>query len=216
MKKIISILLAVLLLAAPMTVYGSAGNRTESAAPVMEETTNPEGVFLAGSVPADSALTDAIVLPLHALVLAMLEHELVYDIRSAPFVWTALYYSLSLYGQTDDRAELTQNALVLPSESVHDFSRALFADLEQLPELPPELKDFIGYDQSRDLYSLALGDFALTELQMNELIRREDGLYSAEGVLASLEDNSPLCSFRVTLVENDTMFGFSVLDMCLF
>lgn len=217
MKKLIPILLAVCLLVAPTTANVSADDHRQSAtAAILDETANPDVVFMAGTVPADSEWTDAILLPIHALVLSMWEHELPYDIQSAPFVWNALYYALSLYGQADDRAQLTQDALLLPSESVNDFSRALFAGLNELPPLPPELDEFIRYDPVSDIYSLSLGDFALTRTELGKPTAQADSTLTVEGTLLSLEDDSPLCSFRATLVENDTMFGFSILDVSLF
>ena len=94
---------------------------------MLEETTNPDVFFPAGSVPAEAEWTEGIRLPVHALVLSMWEHDLAYDIGSAPFVWNALYYALSLYGEMDDRAQRTEEALLLPSEAVNDFARALFS-----------------------------------------------------------------------------------------
>ena len=216
MKKFIPILLALCLMVAPMTENVFADNHNQNVtASTVDETTNPDVVFLAGTVPADSELTDAILLPIHALVLSMTEHELTYNDQSAPFVWNALYYALSLYGQADDRAQLTEDALLLPSESVHDFSRALFAKMDELPALPDELDGFVCYDAASDVYHLALGDFAPTQTQLSALSPLSGGTFAVDGTLTSLEDNTPLCSFRVTLVENDTMFGFSILDVSL-
>lgn len=216
MKKLIPILLALALIAAPMTAEVFADDHNQNVtASTTDETANPDVVFLAGTVPADSELTDAILLPIHALVLSMTEHELTYNDQSAPFVWNALYYALSLYGQADDRAQLTEDALLLPSESVHDFSRALFANLDVLPALPDELDGFVHYDAASDVYHLALGDFALTQTQLGTLSPLPDGTFTVDGTLTSLEDGTALCSFRVTLVENDTMFGFSILDVSL-
>jgi len=216
MKKLIPALLMLCLLAAPMTAIVSADNNNHAVPPTtMDETTNPDVVFLAGSVPADCEQTDAILLPIHALILSMVEHELTYDHQSPAFVWNALYYALSLYGQTDARAQLTDEALLLPSESVHDFSRALFAQLSELPPLPDELDGFVDYNATSDVYSLALGDFALTQIQLGTLTKQADDTFTVDGTLTSLEDNTLLYSFRVTLVENDTMFGFSILDVSL-
>jgi len=121
-----------------------------------------------------------------------------------------------LYGEADDRAQLTQEALLLPSEAVNDFSRALFADLAELPPLPAESAPFIHYENASDTYHLSLGDFALTQLQLSPLTVQPDGAFIAEGMLSALEDGTPLCSFRATLLENDTMFGFSVAEISLY
>lgn len=183
------------------------------AAPGEEEP--PEDDFVPGCVPADSALTDAIVLPVTALVLSMAEQDLTYDSRSDVFVWNALYYTLSLYGQMDDRAGLGGGELEFPSETAQDYLAALFAGAAGLPELPEELLDRVSYDPESDQFLLSQGDFGMAEVCLEALLRQPDGTCTASGVLAALEDGSVLCRFQVTLVENDTMFGFSICGLTL-
>ena len=217
MKKLLPILLAVCLLTAGMAATVSADERT-SETPVIhftDEMTEPDVVFSDGSVPAEAELTDGIQLPIHALVLSLWEHELTYDTQSAPFVWNALYYVLSLYGEADDRAELTEDALLLPSEAVQDFANALFADLEGLPPLP-DGNGFVSYDAVSDIYHLSIGDFAETRLLLGEPTAQADGSFLLDGTLTALEDDAPLLRFHVALQENDTMFGFSILDVSLY
>ncbi len=217
MKKLIPLLLAVSLLVTPMMAKVSADDQTQIDSPdLLPQSSAQDMIFPAGSVPADSALLDGIQLPIHALVLSMTEHEQCYNIQSPDFVWNGLYYALSMYGQADDRAQLTQEALLLPSESVHDFARALFAQLEDLPPIPAQLTDFVSYENTTDTYHLSLGDFAQTQTQLGELLPQADGSSILDGSLTALEDNTPLCSFRITLLENDTMFGFSILDVSLY
>ena len=216
MKKLIPLLLALCLLISPMMAKVSADNQTQTSSPdLLPQASAADMVFPAGSVPADSALLDGIQLPIHALVLSMTEHEQYYDIQSPDFVWNGLYYALSMYGLADDRAQLTQDALLLPSESVHDFARALFAQLEYLPPIPAQLTAFVSYEAATDTYRLSLGDFALTQPQLGTLTPQADGSSILEGALTALEDGTPLCLFRITLLENDTMFGFSILDVSL-
>lgn len=216
MKKLIPLLLAVCLLVTPMTAKVSADDQTQTGSPdPLPQSLAQDMVFPAGSVPADSALLDGIQLPIHALVLSMTEHEQCYDVQSPDFVWTSLYYALSMYGQADDRAELTQDALLLPSESVNDFARALFAQLEALPPIPSLLTGFVSYDATTDTYQLSLGDFAQTQCPLGELTVQADGSFILAGSLNALEDGAPLCFFQVTLLENDTMFGFSIVDVSL-
>lgn len=216
MKKLIPLFLAVCLLLTPMMAKVSADDHAQAVIPdPLPQAAEPDVVFPAGSVPADSALLDGIQLPIHALVLSMTEHEQCYDVNSPDFVWTALYYALSMYGEADDRAQLTHEALLLPSESVHDFARALFAKLKTLPPIPTQLADFVSCENSTDTYWLSLGDFAQTQLQSGELTPQADGSFLLTGTLTALEDAAPLCTFTVTLLENDTMFGFSVADVSL-
>jgi hypothetical protein len=216
MEKLIPLLLSLCLLVTPMMGKVSADDHDQVVSPeIFQQSVEQDMTFPDGSVPADSALLDGIQLPIHALVLSMIEHEENYDIQSPDFVWNALYYSLSMYGQADDRAQLTQDALLLPSESVHDFARALFAQLEALPSIPPQMTDFVRYENVTDTYRLALGDFAETQPQLGELTPQPDGTFLLDGTLTTLEDSAPLCAFQVTLLENDTMFGFSIVDVSL-
>lgn len=217
MKKLLSLLLVVCMMTVLTAAQVSADDHTaDASAPVVVETAAPDVAFPDGSVPAQSGLADGIRLPIHALVLSMYEHELAYDIHSASFVWNALYYSLSLYGETDDRAELTGEALLLPSEAVHDFAAALFAGLDELPALPSDTTELVSYDASTDTYHLSIGDFAETQFLPGELTAQADGSFRMDGTLTAPDNDIPLLRFRITLLENDSMFGFSILDASLF
>lgn len=216
MKKLIPILLVLCLLAAPMTAQVSADDHSQTTAvPVMQETTNPDVAFLNGTVPAESELTEAILLPIHALVLSLWEHEQTYDPQSSSCVWNALYYALSLYGEADSRAQLSDEALLLPSEAVNDFSRALFANLDTIPPIPADSNAFVSFDTATDTFALAIGDFALTQVRLDALTAQPDKTFTLDGSIVSCEDNTTLLSFRAVLAENDTMFGFSILDVSL-
>ena len=57
-----------------------------------------------GNVPAQTNAAQAMTPAVHALVLAMTENHLDYDPSDSEFLWTSLYYMLSLYGQMDERA----------------------------------------------------------------------------------------------------------------
>ena len=207
MIKLVCTLLSVCLLALPMSASVLADDL--SAAP---QTQYEEVGFLPGTVPAASALTDGISLPLSALALSMLECGLEYDANSDAFVWNALYYVLSLYGHTDDRAQVTEQALLLPSECIGDFFVALFAHRQELPAIPAELADKIAYDPNSDSYQLALGDPALVAVGLTSPTPTAEGLFTLDGTLTAPDRGNVICSFRAVLTENDTMFGFSVVD----
>ena len=207
MKKFLCILLSVCLLALPMSASVLADDPS-----LNTQIQQEEAGFLPGSVPADSALTDGISFPLTALALSMLEGNLAYDASSDSFVWNALYYALSLYAREDDRAEMTEQALLLPSECVGDFFTALFATRQALPSIPAGLGNKIRYDSSRDMYALALGDPALVTIDLDAPTPTADGMFILNGTLTAPGDGHLLCSFRAVLAANDTMFGFSVVD----
>lgn len=208
MKKFLCVLLSLCLLAIPMSASVLADDL--NTAPQHEEMG-----FLPGSVPADSALTDGISLPLTALALSMLEGDLLYDANSDFFVWNALYYVLSLYGHEDDRAQVTEQNLLLPSECIGDFFGALFARRQELPAIPADLINKVAYDPNADLYELALGDPALVAIELTSPAPAADGLFTLDGTLTAPADGHVLCSFRAVLEENDTMFGFSIVDFVL-
>ena len=226
MKKWIPVLLVLCLLLAPMSEPVSADDHEfPSAVPVTQIDVEPaadlarllsrSSVFEPGTVPADTAATDAISLPLHALVLSMVERGLDYDAESDLFIWNALYYTLSLYGQVDERAALTEEALILPSEVVLDYLSALFTRHSGLPALPAQLSDRVRYDEATDCYLLALGDFGLTELRVGPMLYTDRDTCLLEGSLIATPDGGILCSFRATLLKNDSMFGFSILDLAI-
>lgn len=166
--------------------------------------------FVHGTVPAQSAAMDSMIPPVNAMVLSMLEHDLAYDENSDVFVWNSLYYMISLYGQMDSRAELTDDSLILPSETVCDYAAALFTNYSGLPALPAALSDFVTYNADSDSYVLARGDAGLSETRIDAVTDLGGGVSQVSGALVALEDNSVLCRFTATLTANDSMFGCSI------
>lgn len=172
--------------------------------------------FVQGTVPAQSAALDGMIPPVNAMVLCMLEHDLAYDESDELFVWSSLYYMISLYGQMDSRAELTDAALTLPSETVCDYAAALFTNYSGLPALPAALSDFVIYDADSDSYVLARGDAGLSETRIDCVTDLGDGVSQVSGVLSALEDGSVLCQFTATLTANNSMFGYSISGLNIF
>ena len=169
--------------------------------------------FVPGTVPAQSRQMDGMVPPVNALVLCMLERDLEYDESSDVFLWNSLSYMISLYGQMDSRAELTDATMILPSETVADYAAALFSNYSGLPELPAELQQWVTYDEQSDSYILARGDAGLSETVIETVTVLNGGKTEVTGVLVALEDNSILCRFTATLTANNSMFGYSISGM---
>lgn len=169
--------------------------------------------FIPGTVPAQSAELDGMVPPVNALVLAMLEHDLAYDENSDVFLWNSVYYMISLYGEMDSRAELTDDQLILPSETVEDYAAALFSNYSGLPELPEQMKDWVTYNAADDTYSLARGDAGLSETQILQVTQVGDGTVEVFGAVVALEDESQMCTFTATLNANQSMFGYSIAGL---
>lgn len=202
-KTLISItMIAAMLLSLSGWVY--AGNEQD-----LQPQTGVEE-FVPGNVPAESGAMDGMIPPINALVLCMLEHDLSYDEDSDVFFWNGLYYMIGLYGQMDSRAELTDDTLILPTETVEDYAAALYTNYQGLPELPEALHDRVRYDAQTDSYLLARGDAGLSETTVKTVETLANGEKQVTGALVALEDGSELCGFTATLTENNSMFGYSI------
>lgn len=173
----------------------------------------PEAEFVPGTVPAQSAALDGVIPPVNALVLSMLEQGLTYDDTDEVFLWNSLYYMISLYGQMDSRAELTDDMLIIPSETAADYAAALFSNYHGLPALPEQMQDRVSYDPDSDTYSLARGDAGLAEIRLDSVQELADGAVLVTGSLMALEDESSLCRFEAQLIPNQSMFGYSVCGL---
>ena len=169
--------------------------------------------FVPGTVPAQSRQMDGMVPPVNALVLCMLERDLEYDESGDVFLWNSLYYMISLYGEMDDRAELTDESLILPSETVADYAYALFTNYNGLPHLPDQLQEWVTYDQASDCYILARGDAGLSDTVIESAADLGGGVTEVSGALVAQEDGSVLCRFTATLNENNSMFGYSISNL---
>ncbi len=216
MKKAITALLLLFALLLPMTSGVVAEEQPRTLTPPAVESASPAEpaeVFLPGSVPALSAPFEAINLPLNAVALAMVEHNLAYNSADDAFVWTALYYALSIFGQMDDRAQLTDEALLVPSETVQDYLRALFRDRSQLPPLPTGPQAAVSYDPVTDLYALTLGDLAQSTMTLDAPSPAHSGLVSVTGTLTDPGSGQVICHVQALLETNESMFGCSIVQV---
>ena len=202
MKKLLASLTILTILALPLGSAASAEQQTPPADLSVEE--------VHGNIPAQADAAQAMYPAVHSLVLAMTENDLEYAPEDSEFLWTSLYYMLSLYGQMDERAELTDDMLILPAETVADYAGALFSNFDGLPALPREMNGRVSYGWQNDTFRLARGDAGLTETRLGEITELGGGRVQVAGALVSLEDESVLCSFTVDLVRNNSMFGYAI------
>ena len=202
MKKLLASLTILTILALPLGSAASAEQQTPPIDLSVEE--------VHGNIPAQADAAQAMYPAVHSLVLAMTENGLEYAPEDSEFLWTSLYYMLSLYGQMDERAELTDDMLILPAETVADYAGALFSNFDGLPALPREMNGRVSYDWQNDTFRLARGDAGLTETRLGEITELGGGRVQVAGALVSLEDESVLCSFTVDLVRNNSMFGYAI------
>ena len=202
MKKLLASLTILTILALPLGSAASAEQQTPPADLSVEE--------VHGNIPAQADAAQTMYPAVHSLVLAMTENDLEYAPEDSEFLWTSLYYMLSLCGQMDERAELTDDMLILPAETVADYAGALFSKFDGLPALPREMNGRVSYDWQNDTFRLARGDAGLTEPRLGEITELGGGRVQVAGALVSLEDESVLCSFTVDLVRNNSMFGYAI------
>jgi len=172
----------------------------------------PASNFIPGHVPAETDALQSVKPALHALVLCMAENDLEYS-KSDLFTWKSLYYMLSLYGEMDSRAELTDDTLILPAETAADYASALFPDFDGLPRLPAALADSVSYDANQDQYRLARGDEGLAETVLTGSKTLSGGGLLVDGNLVDPTDGSTLVKFQAALTPNDGMFGYAVADL---
>ena len=173
----------------------------------------PENSFIPGRVPAETDAIQSVTPPIHALVLCMVENDLEYS-KSDLFTWKSLYYMLSLYGQMDARAELTDDMLILPAETAADYASVLFPDFQGLPPLPAGW-DRVIYDARLDQYCLARGDEGLAETVLTGSRNLSGGGLLVDGRLLDPSTGNTLVRFQATLTPNDGMFGYAVADLKL-
>ena len=203
-KRIVSLALA-LLLAAGLGGTVFAQSQQESQPEASLETVQ-------GSAPAQADASQSMYPAVHALVMAMTENHLDYDPENPEFLWTSLYYMLSLYGQMDERAQITDDTLILPSEVIQDYAAALYPDVSSLPEVPAPISARIA-PNGDGTYRLARGEEGLTQVTVEPPIYLQDGTVVMNGALVALEDGSTLREFQVTLLPRDCIFGYVITDL---
>lgn len=204
MKKLILSLTIVSMLLFPLGAAALTQSQPEALPSVSTEEVH-------GNVPAQTDAAQAMTPAVHALVLAMAENHLEYDPSDSEFLWTSLYYMLSLYGSMDERADFTDDTMILPAEMVRDYAAALYPDVAQLPDIPAPISQRIAYFFSDDSYHLARGDEALIQVTVDDSQTQADGQVILSGRMTALEDGSTLYTYQAVLTPRDTMFGF-ILD----
>lgn len=209
MKKMLLTVLFAALLALPLG--GVALAQTPDAEP--EASVSTEAFFLPGGVPAETEIPEAMSPTLHGVVLALLNQgQTSFDPNCSVTGWEALYNMLALYGQMDDRADCSDDAMFLPSEIVMDFAGALASDAPLPEDLPAELADRMVYDAENDGYRLACGDDGLAQICLDSAADLGDTV-EVTGALVYLVDNRDLATFRAVLAEEDNLFGYTLVSL---
>lgn len=169
----------------------------------------PQPDYITGCVPAESSMVQALAPTVHAIVLAMNNQDVGhYTPEDLSISWEALYNLLSMYGQMDERSEYVDNMLVLPAETVSDFSCALMGTGVSPEDIPESLMDRMTYDSDTDRYILVCGSDSLSQVQF-----KDSGEADIYGSLIYLVDGSPLSSFRVSAQQADNLLGYRILEL---
>ena len=212
-KTLLTALAAVMLVVSAQGVILARAQEAVPAQNAQTQAMQTEEGSLPGEVPAQSSAVDSMTPALHAVVLAMLNHEqAVFDSGDPVLGWEALYNMLSLYGQLDERSDYVGEDLVLPVETVMDFSAALVPSFSQLGGLPGDLSDRLAYDEEIDSYLVTCGSDSLAQIQVTQL-ENQNGTLNVTGALVYLVDGSDLAQFRAVLAPRDNMFGYTIAEM---
>lgn len=203
-KRILTAALITSILILPVSSVGPAGPGEAPAA--------VQG-YLPGDVPAQTDAVESMSPALHALVLAMVNHDTKrFDFDDRDLTWEGLYNMLSLYGQLDSRCDEKNGELLLPEETVLDYAAVLGADADSLGEPPAAIRDRLNYDNASGCYVVICGSDNLAQIRVDKLTPSAGG-YELDGALVYEVENRTLVRFRAVLRPWDNMFGFVVSEL---
>lgn len=203
LKKILAAALITSMLILPVNSAGPA-SREEASLPAQAQD------YLPGDIPAQTGAAESMSPVLHAMLLAMLNHDVgSFALSDSELAWEGLYNMLSLYGQLDSRCDEKNGELFLPEETVRDYAAALDADFEALGELPAGLRDRMNYDNVSRCYLLICGADDQVRIQTNSLRTRGAALLLS-GALVDEAEGDTLVRFEAVLQPRDNMFGYAV------
>lgn len=154
-----------------------------------------------------------------SLMLCSIENDLSYDSRDSFFFWSSLYYGIVNYVDEISLAEEVEEGIRVPRMAVQEFATGLFADYDDLPEIPEELS-IICYDEAWDAYLFLPSDRGLIETRLLNASANEDGSIRLAAALYDSENDTLICSYTFTLVMNpyadgieDPLFPYSISSM---
>lgn len=169
--------------------------------------------YLPGDVPAQTDVVESMSPALHALVLAMVNHDAAsFDFSDKAMTWEGLYNMLSLYGQLDSRCDEKKGELLLPEETVLDYAAVLDADADSLGDSPAAIRDRLNYDNVSGCYVVVCGTDNLAQIRVDGVTPSAGG-YILNGALVYEVENKVLVQFQAVLQPRDNMFGFVVSSL---
>lgn len=203
LKRLLTAALITSMLILPVNSAGPTGQEEASSSAQAQD-------YLPGDVPAQTGAAESMSPVLHAMLLAMLNHDVSnFEFSDGGLAWEGLYNMLSLYGQLDSRCDEKNGELFLPEETVRDYAAALDAGFEALGELPAGLRDRMNYDNVSRCYLIICGADDQVRIQANSL-RREGAATVFSGALVDEVEGDTLVRFQAVLRPRDNMFGYAV------
>ena len=168
----------------------------------------PSPVCPAGDAPAQAAAAESMLPAVHGSLLAMLHHDAsAFSPEDGALAWEGLYNMLALYGALDSLCDERSGELSLPEETVWDYAAALGIRLEELPPLPADMADRIGYDNVSHCYVLICGDQGPARL-LADSVQAENGVLLLTGSFFDPAEDEVLARFQAELRPQDSMFGY--------
>lgn len=206
MKKLLLTALIAAMMALPLGTVAMADDESPIAPPQVNE------AYIPGEAPAETSV-QFMAPALHAVLLAMENQELTaFTTGDAALSWEMLYNLLSMYGQMDERSVYDGEVLVLPSETVLDYSAALFPAPLTAETLPESLRDRMDYNADTDEYRLYCGSDDLSEVVITNVCDLGDRI-AVSGKLMFLAEETELASFTATLAVADNLFGYTLVGL---
>lgn len=203
LKKLVTAALITSMLILPVNSVGATGHE-EASLPSQSQD------YIPGDLPAQTGAEESMSPVLHAILLAMLNHDVKdFGLSDSELAWEGLYNMLSLYGQLDSRCDEKNGELYLPEETVRDYAAALDADLEALGELSAGLRDRMNYDNVSRCYLLVCGEDDQVQVRTDSL-RTEGTALVLSGALVDEVEGEDLVRFQAVLQSRDNMFGYAV------
>lgn len=164
-----------------------------------------------GAVPAQTQAWEPLLPSINALAMSMIERDTSFDLENPQFIWSALFYMVGIYGETDWRYQDLGDTVTVPEEYMADIAFALFGQALDLPAIPDSLADFIRYENNA--YYLAKGDVGLMDTVLDPTEALGDQRHQVTGHFVGLDQGDILCSFQGVLEENDSMYGYCILEL---
>ena len=101
-----------------------------------------------------------------SLMRCMTEQKMSYDPTNHDFIWSSIFYLAGGYGELDSSSSIQDGELVMSKKAVTVFAKALFEEIDSLPDIPQKEKNMVRYDKDTKKYYFQLGDIGLSETKV--------------------------------------------------